>query len=232
METADFQEAIERVMAGLEKKSRRLSVKEKDIVAYHEAGHAIVAAAVDHADPVHKVSIVSRGLAALGYTLQVPAEDRYLTTRLELRDRIAILLGGRAAEDIIFGDISTGASNDLERVTAIARAMVAEYGMSDAVGQVNYAKREGNQFLGGALSQRPYSEETAVTIDREIKDLVDTLYARTVAILERNIDLLHEMANTLKEDEVLEGERLKEMLALAQAPDANVVGPSRDGSLP
>jgi cell division protease FtsH len=232
VETADFQEAIERVMAGLEKKSRRLSEKEKDIVAYHEAGHAIVAAAVDHADPVHKVSIVSRGLAALGYTLQVPVEDRYLMTRLELRDRIAILLGGRAAEDIIFGDISTGASNDLERVTNIARSMIAEYGMSEAIGQVNYAERGGNQFLGGSLTQRPYSEETAVTIDREIKELVDTLYARTVAILERNIDLLHQMADTLKEDEVLEGERLKEMLDLAQAPDASVVGPSRDGSLP
>ncbi len=209
---ADFQEAIERVMAGLEKKNRRLSEKEKNIVAYHESGHAIVAAAVDNADPVHKVSIVSRGVAALGYTLQVPIEDRYLMTRAELLDRVAILLGGRAAEQIVFKDISTGASNDLQRITDIARGMVAEYGMSERVGQVNYGDR-GGQFLDGGFNVKPHADETALMIDQEIRKIVDQGYEQTLAILRLNIDLLHEMAEVLKEKEVLEGDDLQAMLA-------------------
>ncbi|MEC9442768.1 MAG: ATP-dependent zinc metalloprotease FtsH [Myxococcota bacterium] len=229
VEMDDFQEAIERVIAGLEKKSRRLSEKEKNIVAYHESGHAIVAAAVENADPVHKVSIVSRGMGALGYTLQVPLEDRYLMTRQELLDRIAILLGGRAAEQIIFGDVSTGASNDLQRVTSIARGMVAEYGMSQVIGQVQHTSRSENSFLGDALSQRPYSDETALLIDKEVRQMVEEIYAMTLFILETNVDLLHEMSERLKKDEVLDGEPLQAMLDRVLAIDKENV-PERDGT--
>jgi cell division protease FtsH len=211
VEMDDFQEAIERVIAGLEMKSRRLNEKEKDIVAYHESGHAIVAGALEEADPVHKVSIVSRGMGALGYTLQVPLEDRYLMTRNELRDKICGLLGGRAAETLIFGDVSTGASNDLQRVTDIAKRMVRDYGMSETLGNVSY----GDDSQGGmaqAFGKRAYSEQTAVSIDREVHELIDDLFGKTVAILEKNRDLLEEMAEFLKENEVLEGDQLKEML--------------------
>ena len=230
VEMDDFQEAIERVVAGLEKKSRRLSDKEKNIVAYHESGHAIVAGAVDHADPVHKVSIVSRGMGALGYTLQVPLEDRYLMTQAELIDRVAILLGGRAAEKIIFGDISTGASNDLERVTDIVRGMVTEYGMSERIGNVNHGDRGKSQFLGESFGKRSYSEETAVVIDQEVRRIIEERYEATLSILDKNIELLHEMADTLKEDEVLEGDELKEMLGRVLALDLEQA-PDRDGSL-
>ncbi|MFW5968638.1 MAG: ATP-dependent metallopeptidase FtsH/Yme1/Tma family protein, partial [Persicimonas sp.] len=207
---SDFQEAIERVIAGLERKSRRLSDKEKNIVAYHESGHAIVAAALEHADPVHKVSIVSRGVAALGYTLQVPMEDRYLMTRGELRDKICGLLGGRAAEDIVFGDISTGAANDLQRVTDIAKSMVREYGMSESLGNVSYGND--NQQMPQGLGGKDYSEDTAISIDREVHKIIDELFERTVEILRDNRDLLEEMAEFLIENEVLEGDELKEML--------------------
>ena len=230
VEMADFQEAIERVMAGLEKKSRRISEKEKNIVAYHESGHAIVAAAVDSSDPVHKVSIVSRGLAALGYTLQVPLEDRYLMTRQELIDRICVLLGGRAAEQIIFGDISTGASNDLERVAAIARGMVVEYGMSPRIGQVNHRERN-NSFLGENFGQKSYSEETAVVIDQEVRKIVDECYDRALNALKSNIDLLHEMSEFLKENEVLDGDQLKDMLAKTLSADTSTLAPVHDGTL-
>ena len=230
VEMADFQEAIERVMAGLEKKSRRLSEKEKNIVAFHESGHAIVAAAVENADPVHKVSIVSRGLGALGYTLQVPIEDRYLMTQRELVDRICILLGGRAAEKIIFGDISTGASNDLERVAAIARGMVSEYGMSERVGQVNHRERS-NSFLGENFGQKTYSEETAVVIDQEVRKIVDDCYERTLNILHTNLDLLHEMSEYLKKNEVLEGEELQGLLVKTMPEASSVPVATHDGSL-
>lgn len=232
VEMSDFQEAIERVMAGLEKKNRRLSVKEKNIVAYHESGHAIVAGAVANADPVHKVSIVSRGLAALGYTLQIPVEDRYLMTKAELEDRIAILLGGRAAEKLIFGDISTGASNDLQRVTDIARGMVAEYGMSPRIGQVSHGERGGSQFLDMSFNQRAYSEETAVAIDQEVREIVDAQYKMTLAILEKNMDLLVEMSERLKEIEVLEGDELQYFMDKAQSLDPDFLRNfSRDGSV-
>lgn len=230
VEMADFQEAIERVMAGLEKKSRRLSEKEKNIVAFHESGHAIVAAAVDNADPVLKVSIVSRGIAALGYTLQVPVEDRYLMTRAELIDRICILLGGRAAEQIVFGDISTGASNDLERIAAIARGMVAEYGMSERIGQVNHSERN-SSFLGESFGQKNYSEETAIVIDQEVRKIVEECYARTLAMLQTNLDLLHEMSEYLKTNEVLEGEELKGLLDKTLSVDTSTPAPVHDGTL-
>lgn len=210
VELTDFQEAVERVIAGLERKSRRINDKEKNIVAFHESGHAIVAGALDEADPVHKVSIVSRGIAALGYTLQVPLEDRHLMTRNELRDRICGLLGGRAAEQIIFGDVSTGASNDLQRVTDIARRMVRDYGMSAKLGNVSYADEKSGPM--SAMGPRPYSEQTAENIDLEVHRLIDELFQRTITILEQNRDLLEEMASFLKENEVLDGAQLDEML--------------------
>ena len=143
VEPADFDEAIDRVVAGLEKKKRVMNPKEKEIIAFHESGHAIVAESVQHADPVHKISIIPRGIAALGYTQQQPTEDRYLMTRSELLDRLAVLLGGRVAEELVFGEISTGAQNDLQRATDIARSMVTEYGMSDRLGLVTYERERG-----------------------------------------------------------------------------------------
>lgn len=212
VEMDDFQDAIERVIAGLEKKSRRLSEKETNIVAYHESGHAIVAGALDNADPVHKISIVSRGIGALGYTLQVPLEDRYLVTNRELRDRICMLLGGRAAEEIIFADVSSGASNDLQRVTDIARRMVMQYGMSESVGNLSYGE-EGSAFLkSGGITSRQYSERTAEQIDREVHLLVEELYKTTLNILRKNLELLHEMSQILKVEEVLEGEDLDKLM--------------------
>jgi cell division protease FtsH len=222
----DFQEAIERVMAGVEKRSRRLSEHEKNIVAYHEAGHAIVAKAVKHADPVHKVSIVSRGLGALGYTLQVPTEDRYLMTKAELEDRIAVLLGGRAAEQIIFRDVSTGASNDLQRVSGIARSMILDYGMSLKVGTLSLGDRGNSESL---IAHRSYSEQTAEVIDAEMRELVEHHYRRTLAVLEQNIDVLHAMADKLKQDEVLDGEALAEMLGRVHFDEPT--NTSRDGHL-
>ena len=219
VEMEDFQDAIERVMAGLEKRSRRLSDKERDIVAFHESGHAIVGGAVEHADRVHKVSIVSRGFGALGYTLQLPMEDRHLMTRNELRDKITTLLGGRAAEAIIFGDISTGAANDLQRTTDIARRMVREFGMSEAIGNVNYSEDSEGQ-LGRIPGGRPdYSDETAEAIDREVHELIENLYERTVTILKKNSEVLDEMAEYLKENEVLEKDDLEEFLARVEPLD-------------
>jgi cell division protease FtsH len=222
-----FQEAIERVMAGVEKPSRRISVHEKNIVAYHEAGHAIVAKAVKHADPVHKVSIVSRGMAALGYTLQVPIEDRYLMTKAELEDRISVLLGGRAAEQIIFRDVSTGASNDLQRVSSIARSMVLDYGMSLKIGTLSLGDRGGSSEQ--LISQRPYSEQTAEVIDQEVRELVEHHYRRALTVLEQNIDVLHAMADKLKEDEVLDGAALAELLDRVHFDEPTST--SRDGHL-
>ncbi len=212
VELEDFQAAIERVIAGLEKKSRRLSEKETNIVAYHEAGHAIVAGALEGADPVHKISIVSRGIGALGYTLQVPLEDRYLVTRQELEDKICMLLGGRAAEEIIFGDVSSGASNDLQRVTDIARRMVLQYGMGKAIGNLAYSDDPSPFLQSMGMNTRSYSDRTAEMIDDEVHTLVDELYGRTRELLEKNGELLHEMASTLKAEEVLEGAALEALM--------------------
>src|SRR5918994_957792 len=173
---ADFEEAIDRVVAGLEKKSRVLSEKERDIVAHHEMGHALVAFNVAHADPVHKITIIPRGVAALGMTYQLPTEDRFLLTRSELEDRIAVLLGGRVAEELVYGEISTGAHNDLERATELARLMVTKYGMSERLGLATYGEKSplflrgnGNGFGG----ERDYSEETARTIDQEVRTILE-----------------------------------------------------------
>lgn len=210
VEMVDFQDAIERVVAGLEKKNKIISPRERRIVAYHEAGHAIVGWYLEHTDPVLKVSIVPRGLAALGYTLQTPTEDRFLMTTEELNDRICALLGGRAAEEIEFGRISTGAQNDLERVTKMALSMVTVYGMSSKIGNISYydSQNEGGMF---GFNKR-YSESTAQLIDNEVSRIVADCYQRTLELLRDHREMLTHMAETLLQKEILGAKDLVEML--------------------
>ncbi len=214
----DFNEAIERVVAGLEKKSRVLNPKEKKIVAYHEVGHALVGAIMPGGGKVSKISIVPRGMAALGYTLQMPTEDRFLMSESELRDQIATLLGGRAAEEIIFGSITTGASNDLQRATDLAERMVTSYGMSKVLGPLAYEKGQQNNFLGngGMNPRRVVSDETAKAIDDEVKDIVETGHKQALAILKNNQSLLETIAQQILDVEVIEGNKLQEYLNQVQ----------------
>ncbi|MCF6158508.1 MAG: ATP-dependent metallopeptidase FtsH/Yme1/Tma family protein [wastewater metagenome] len=212
VEMEDFEEAINRVVAGLEKKQRVMNKKEQEIVAYHELGHAIVAEIVPGADKVHRISIIPRGIAALGYTLQLPTEDRYLLTRSELLDRLAVLLGGRAAEELIFHEVSTGAQNDLERATDIAMSMVREYGMSEKMGPMSFQRRK-PQFLELGYSSRESSEETSKEIDIEVKKIILDTYARVKSILQENKGKLQKLAKTLIEKEVIEGEELRKIMS-------------------
>src|SRR5687767_821340 len=216
VEMSDFEEAIDRVVAGLEKRSRVLSDKERDIVAHHEMGHALVAASVAHADPVHKVTIIPRGVAALGMTYQLPTEDRFLLTRSEIEDRIAVLLGGRVAVELVYGEVSTGAHNDLERATDLARLMVMKYGMSERVGLVTFGA-EGSLFLKSQRSpfggEREYSEETARVIDEEVRGIVERTHDRVRSVLTNKKSVLTAAASELKRTETLEGERLKRILS-------------------
>jgi cell division protease FtsH len=209
---SDLEEAIDRVVAGLEKKSRVLNKKEKDIVAYHESGHAIVAGSLTEVDPVHRVSIIPRGVAALGYTLQLPTEDRYLMTKTELLNRLKVLLGGRVAEEIIFKEISTGAQNDLERATAIARSMVTEYGMSEKLGPLSYAKEKRPMFLGGDFGGTVFSEKIAGEIDLEVRQIVEKAYKEVRTLLTSKKDKLIKLAAMLLEKEVVEGDELELLL--------------------
>jgi len=211
----EFEEAVERVVAGLEKKNRLINPKEREIVAYHEMGHAIVASSLPGTDPVKKISIIPRGIAALGYTMQTPTEDRFLMNRSELFNRIATLFGGRAAEEIVFEDISTGAHNDLARATDIARSMVKEYGMSAKVGQVYFAREKRNQFLNipteGAVD---YSEATAELIDSEVREIISNQYKRTMEILLEKRDILDDGAKILLEKEKIEGDELSGLMKI------------------
>lgn len=205
---SDFTNAVERMVAGLEKRNRLLNAKEREIVAYHEMGHALVALSLPGTDPVHKVSIIPRGVGALGYTIQRPIEDRFLMTKEELENKMAVLLGGRAAELIVFGHLSTGAADDLRRVTDIARSMVTRYGMSDKLGGVAYERDPGN-FLAGAdrpypVRERDYAEETAAAVDREVKSIVDQVFQRTQGILTTRRPILDRAAKKLLEKETLE----------------------------
>ncbi|MBP0021309.1 MAG: ATP-dependent zinc metalloprotease FtsH4 [Cyanobacteria bacterium SBLK] len=221
----DFNEAIERVVAGLEKKSRVLNEKEKKIVAYHEVGHALVGALMPGGGKVAKISIVPRGMAALGYTLQMPTEDRFLMSESELRDQIATLLGGRAAEEVVFGSITTGAANDLQRATDLAERMVTTYGMSQILGPLAYEKGQQNSFLGeGAMNpRRNVSDSTAKAIDAEVKEIVENGHQQAIAILEKNRDLLEAIAREILADEVIEGEKLQELLGRAQGVELAAV---------
>ncbi len=217
VETRDFAEAIERVVAGLEKKSRVLNETEKKIVAYHEVGHALVGALVPGSGRVEKISIVPRGMAALGYTLQLPTEDRFLLNEAELRGEIATLLGGRSAEEIIFGTITTGASNDLQRATDLAERMVTSYGMSKVLGPLAYQQSGQSMYLNnGGSPRRPMSEETAQAIDREVKSIVEEAHQQAIEILRANGDLLETITQQLLETEVVEGEVLYQLLAQAK----------------
>jgi cell division protease FtsH len=211
----DFAEAIERVVAGLEKKSRVLNDKEKKIVAYHEVGHALVGALMPGGGKVAKISIVPRGMAALGYTLQLPTEDRFLMDEAELRGQIATLLGGRSAEEIVFGSITTGAANDLQRATDLAERMVTTYGMSKILGPLAYEKGQQNNFLGDGAAMNPrrmVSDNTAKAIDEEVKEIVETAHQQALNILSNNRDLLEKIAQQILETEVIEGEELQSLL--------------------
>ncbi len=212
----ELEEAIERSVAGLERKSRVLNDKERKIVAYHEAGHAIVGEVLPEANPVQKISIVSRGVAALGYTLNMPLEDRYLMTRDELEDTLAAILGGRAAEEVVFGQISTGASNDLQQATNMVERMVKEYGMSDRMGLVAHREDRGQQqFLGGGAVDRPYSEDTARAIDEEISRIIRQGYQRAKDVLEAQRDSLEKVVAILFDKEVMDGDELRQILRAA-----------------
>lgn len=217
VEMKDFEDAIERVVAGLEKKSRVISPKERERVAYHEMGHALVASVLPNADPVRRVSIIPRGVAALGYTLQLPTEDRFLLTRSELLDRMAVMLGGKAAEELIFGEASTGAKNDLERATDMATAMIKAYGMSEKLGPVSYDKAR-PRFLDVQMAGQPkdYSEHTAQEIDDEVHQLLRDTLRKSSDILRENRAQLERIARILLEREVIEGDELKALIAERQ----------------
>jgi cell division protease FtsH len=209
----DFDEAIDRLIAGLEKK-RVMSTKEREIVAYHEAGHAIVASSLPGTDPVHKISIVARGFGALGYTMQAPIEDRYLMQKRDLMNQLAMLLGGRSAEEIALGEISTGAQNDLQRSTDIARAMVTEWGMSERLGLLHVDPGRRNRFLDvpQPAERGAYSEDTARLIDEEVKMIVTEAHNDARRILMDKRDLLETVTRRLLEQEVMEGDELRAIL--------------------
>jgi cell division protease FtsH len=221
VEMLDFDEAIDRLIAGLEKK-RVMSQREREIVAYHESGHAIVATSIPGMDPVHKISIVQRGFGALGYTMQLPLEDRYLMQRKDLLAQLAILLGGRTAEEIALGEISTGAQNDLQRATDIARAMVTEWGMSDSLGAIHYNGQKRSRFLDIPIGPErgAYAEETARLIDSEVKRIMTEAHNEARRVLREKRDLLEHVTRRLLEIEVMEGDELREILGVHQPPDA------------
>ena len=219
VEQQDLSEAIERVVAGLEKKSRVLQDDEKKVVAYHEVGHAIVGHLMPGGSKVAKISIVPRGMSALGYTLQLPTEERFLNSKEELKGQIATLLGGRSAEEVVFGKITTGASNDLQRATDIAEQMVGTFGMSDILGPLAYDKQGSGQFLGnGNNPRRSVSDATAQAIDKEVRDLVDDAHETALNILRNNLSLLESISQKILKEEVIEGEDLKNLLAESKMP--------------
>lgn len=209
----DLEEGIERVMAGPERKSRILNDHERRIIAYHETGHAIVAKILPGSDPVHKISIIPRGHAALGYTLQLPEEDRFLMSKSELMNRISILLSGRVSEEIVFNDVTSGAANDLERATQTARQMVTQLGMSEAIGLVKLGNKREEIFLGRDISEdRNYSEEVAYKIDQEVKAIIDSCYENAKEILTSRRALMDKIAGVLLEKEVIDAEELDRLM--------------------
>lgn len=209
----DFEDSIERVVAGLAKRNRLMNEREKNIVAHHEAGHALLACLLPTADPVRKVSMIPRGIAALGYTMQMPTEDRYVLTKNELLDRLAVMLGGRSAEEVVFGEVSTGAQNDLQNTTALAREMVTEFGMSDELGPLSFSSRPARQGPPEMPSfSRPWSEQTARQIDKAVRSLVDSAHERAVELLASHKEALQALASGLREKEVVEADELQEIL--------------------
>ena len=223
LDMEEMEEAIDRVVAGPERRTRLISDKEKEIIAYHETGHALVAHELPNADPVHKISIIPRG-QALGYTLTLPTEDKYLVTKSELVDELAMLLGGRVAEEMVFGEITTGDQNDIEKATRLARKMVCEFGMSEKLGPLTLGQKQGEVFLGRDLvTHQDYSDQIAYEIDREVRRLVDEAYERAREILTRNRDKLDLIARTLIERETLEKE---ELMALLEGRDLESAAPA------
>ena len=217
----ELEESIDRVIAGPEKKSRVMSDKEKRIIAYHESGHTLVGNLLPYADPIHKVSIIPRGSAALGYTLQLPLEDRYLATKSELLDKLSVLLAGRASEDVVFKEVSTGAQNDLKQATLIVRKMICDYGMSEQLGPVTLGSGDTEVFLGrDFLKEKNYSEELAFDIDKEIRRIIEECYSRALEILRENRDRLDTLARVLEQKEVLDKEEIEEIVGqkIAQEP--------------
>ena len=215
VELRDLEQAADRVMLGLEKKSRVMSPEEKERVAVHEAGHALVALSVKHADPLHRVSIIPRSIGALGYTLQLPTQERYLMTQQELEDQIAVLLGGRAAEEIQYeGIVSTGAADDLERASALVRQMVTRFAMSEQLGKLTYGRPMVSPFLKSAfeVEERNYSERTAETIDNESRRILDDIYGRVTGILLQHRDPLRRISQELIRKETLERAELDRLL--------------------
>jgi cell division protease FtsH len=210
---AEFQEALERIVAGPERKSRVISDQEKQIIAYHEGGHAVVQRVLPKCDPVNKVTIVSRGMA-LGYTMALPTEDRYLQSKTEFEDKIAGMLGGNASERMIFGDTTTGSSNDIEKATDLARRMVTEFGMSDKLGPLSFGKRDELVFLGREIGeQRNYSDEVAKTIDEEVRAIIDKAYDRASEVLEANRDRLERLAAKLIAEETVDGQEFENLFS-------------------
>jgi cell division protease FtsH len=216
-----LEEAIDRVMAGPERRSRLISEREKRVIAYHEGGHALVAHALPNTDPVHKISIIPRG-RALGYTLTLPTEDKFLVTRSELVDELAMLLGGRTAEELIFADPTTGAQNDIDRATTIARQMVTEYGMSESLGPMRFGHPQGEVFLGRDFTSTPdYSDEVAAHIDGEVRALIDAAHGAAWQVLVDNREILDRIARELIVHETLEAERVQELFAEVRMWDAD-----------
>lgn len=212
----DLEEAIDRVLLGLEKKRRVMSAAEKARVAYHEAGHAIVGISVEHAPQVHRVSIIPRSVSALGHTLQLPTEEKYLMTTPELEDQITIMLAGRAAEELAFdGVVSTGAADDLRKVSELARQMVTRFGMSQRLGALTYGRELTSPFLRTTEMERNYSEQIAVQIDEEVRRIVEDLQSKAKAILSKNKDGMDRVAHALIERETLDRRQLNELLKLA-----------------
>lgn len=211
----DFEEAINRLVAGLEKKRRVMSRHEQEVIAYHESGHALAAESLPGPDRVHRISIIPRGIAALGYTLQLPTQDRYLMTRAELSDRLTVLLAGRSAEELVFGEMSTGTQDDLERATAMARSMVAVYGMSDKLGPVTYGGAKRPQILEEALPvpRHEVSEQTVREIDQEVRALMEQAHGRARDILGARRETLDALARELLQRETLEGDEVRRIIA-------------------
>ncbi len=239
VDMTDFEEAIDRVVGGLERKSRILSEKERRVVAHHEVGHAMVASLVPFADPVHRITVIPRGVAALGMTQQLPEEDRYIITKPELLDRIAVLMGGRAAEEVIFGEVSTGAQSDLEKATMLARRMVENFGMSDKLGPLSLGDR-GPALLGGEFAfgrEQSISEATAEVIDAEMKNLLEQNYERVRGLIREQRGALEQIAEILLQKETLEGDEFRKLLeerrvtTPARAKDSKASKESKAGKI-
>ena len=228
----DMEEAAERVIMGPERRSRVISDNEKRLTAYHEGGHTLVGMLLDNADPVHKVTIIPRGRAG-GYTLSLPKEDRYYATRSEMLHELKVLLGGRVAEALVLKEISSGASNDLQRATSLARQMICEYGMSTELGPVTFGHRQDQVFLGRDIARdKNYSEEIAAKIDKEIRKFLDEAYQKTEELLQNNIDKLHLIAQALIEKETLEGSEIEQLMKYGRILDKNEQPPDDNSGTP